>query len=209
MKPTFVYLLLLCLTTTLVGAEKKTPAKKEFTCEVGLPPSKYSEKSVYRLGSTWTSDAGKDVTLDSLRGRPVVMVLFFTSCEHSCPFIVNDMKSMQSALSAKAKEKVDFALVTIDPERDSTAALKAFRAKHKLPAEHWTLLRSAPDSVKQLAERLGFNYAAGSKTQFAHSIMITVLNSTGEVAHQQVGLGVDRKSAVATLEKLAAAKSKR
>jgi protein SCO1/2 len=209
MKSIFVSLLLLSLATNLVGDEKKNPPRKEFTCEVGLPPGKYSEKSVYRLSSTWTSDTGKEVTLDSLRGRPVVMALFFTNCEHSCPFIVNDMKSMQSALSAAAKQKVDFALVTIDPERDSVAVLKAFRAKHKLPGEHWTLLRSTPESVKQLAERLGFNYAAGSKTQFAHSIMVTVLNSAGEVAHQQVGIGVDRKSAIEALEKLAAAKSKR
>jgi protein SCO1/2 len=209
MKARLVFLLLLPFATTAVFAEKKPPAKKEFTCEVGLPPGKYSEKSVYRLGSTWTSDAGKEVKIDSLRGRPVVMALFFTNCEHSCPFIVKDMKSMQSALTVQAMEKVDFALVSIDPERDSPEALKAFRAKHKLPDEHWTLLRGTPEAVKRLAERLGFNYAAGSKTQFAHSLMVTVLNSSGEVAHQQVGIGVDRRSAVAALEKLAATGSKR
>jgi protein SCO1/2 len=180
--------------------------KKDPNCEVGLPPGKYSEKSIYRLNAPWTTDAGKEVRLDSLRGKPVVLALFFTSCQHSCPFIVRDMKSLQGALSAKASDKAQFVLVSIDPERDTPEALKAFRKKLQLPAERWMLVRGAPDSVKQLAEKLGFNFSPGSKTQFAHSLLLTVLDGKGEVAHQQAGLGVDRRGAIRTIEKLAAAK---
>lgn len=203
---------LLCLLTIpftagLVAAEKKQPAlEKSPTSEVGLPPGKYSEKSIYRLGSAWTTDAAKSFRLDSLRGRPVVVTLFFTHCQHSCPFIVKDMKAMESALSAKTRAKVTFVLVSIDPERDSTEALTAFRKTHKLSPAHWTLLRGERDAVKRLADKLGFSYSEGSKTQFAHSLTITVINGDGEVSHQQVGIGVDRKGAIATLEKLAAAK---
>jgi hypothetical protein len=38
--------------------------------------------------------------------------------------------------------------------------------------------------------------------------MVTVLDGTGEIAHQQVGIGVDRQGAIATLEKLAGGKSR-
>ena len=209
MKAACLLIFLVPFAATLPAAEKEKAApEKDPTCEAGMPPGKYFEKSIYRPGSTWTTDAGKAIKLDSLRGRPVVMTLFFTNCEHSCPFIVKDMKSVQSGLSKKARAKVDFVLVSIDPERDSTEALKAFRTKYHLTGARWTLLRSAPASVKELAEKIAFNYSPGSKTQFAHSVMITVLNDTGEVAHQQVGIGVDRRGAVATLEKLANSKSK-
>jgi protein SCO1/2 len=119
------------------------------------------------------------------------------------------MKAMQTALPASASNRVQFVLVSIDPERDSAAALKEFRTKHKLTGERWTLLTGSHESVRQLAEKLGFNYAAGSKTQFAHSLLITVLDDKGVIAHQQAGLGVDRRSAITTLEKLSVAKKQR
>ena len=207
MKLALLCLLLTSLSVSLVAAEEKKIAPQKLpTCEVGLPPGKYSEKSIYRLGTAWTTDAGKTIKLDSLRGCPLVVALFFTNCQHSCPFIVKDMKAMEAALSAKAGSKVTFVLVSIDPERDSTEALGAFRKKYKLGADRWTLLKGEGDSVKQLAEKLGFNYSEGSKTQFAHSLMVTVMNGAGEVAHQQVGIGVDRKGAISAIEKLAAAK---
>lgn len=197
--------LLLALTVgmamnTLVAADK-TPAG-----EVVPAPGKHTEKSIYRLTSTWTTDAGKKVRLDSLAGKPVVLALFFTSCGHSCPFIVREMKAMQGALSATASDKAQFVLVSIDPERDTPEALKAFRKNLRLPAERWMLVRGTGGSVKQLAEKLGFNFAPGSKTQFAHSLLLTVLDGKGEVSHQQAGLGVDRRGAIATIEKLTAVK---
>ena len=204
--------LLLALTLAaalpLVAApEKRSPASVAPNCEVGLAPGKYSEKSIYRLTADWTDADGKKVRLDSLRGRPVVVAMFFTSCMHSCPFLVNELKVMQKALSAKASDRAQFLLVSIDPERDSATALKEFRTKHKLAGERWTLLTGSHDAVKQLAEKIGFSYAPGSKTQFAHSLLVTVLDGNGEVAHQQVGLGVDRRDATKKLEKLATAKS--
>lgn len=195
---------------SLVAApEKRSPASIAPNCEVGLAPGKYSEKSIYRVTSDWTDADGKTVRLDSMRGRPVVLLLFFTNCQHSCPFLVNDLKAMQKALSAKASDRVNFVLVSIDPERDSAAALKEFRTKHKLTGERWTLLTGSHDAVRQLTEKVGFSFAPGSKTQFAHSLFVTIFDGNGEVAHQQVGIGVDRKDAVKKLEKLATAKKTR
>ena len=101
-----LFFFLIPFAAPLVAAEKEKAAPgKDPTCEAGMPPAKYSEKSIYRLDSTWNTDAGRNIRLDSLRGRPVVMVLFFTNCEHSCPFIVRDMKAMQSALSSVVRRK--------------------------------------------------------------------------------------------------------
>ena len=206
--------LLLALTLTaaasLVAAPQKRPATAAApNCEVGLLPGKYSEKSIYRVMADWTDADGKKVRLDSLRGRPVVLSMFFTNCIHSCPFMVNELKAMQKSLSGKASSQTKFVLVSIDPERDSAAALKEFRTKHKLSAENWMLLTGSHAAVKELAEKLGFSYAPGSKTQFAHSLLVTVLDGKGEVAHQQSGLGVDRRDAARRVEKIASAKSAR
>ena len=203
MKSLLLALTLATVTSLFAAPEKRSPVQTVPNCEVGLMPGKYSERSIFRLAADWTDDSDKPVRLESMRGRPVVLALFFTNCQHSCPFIVRDMKAMQAALSAKASDRAKFVLVSIDPERDSAAALKEFRMKHKLTGERWSLLTGNHEAVRQLAEKLGFNYAPGSKTQFAHSLLITVLDGKGEIAHQQAGLGVDRRSAVSNVEKLA------
>ena len=206
--------LLLALTLAAAASLVAAPAKHPATapapnCEIGLLPGKYSEKSIYQVKAEWTDADGKKVRLDSLRGRPVVLTMFFTNCIHSCPFMVNELKAMQKALSAKASDRTKFLLVSIDPERDSAAALKEFRAKHKLSAEHWMLLTGSHEAVRQLAEKLGFSYAPGSKTQFAHSLLVTVFDGKGEVVHQQSGLGVDRRDASKSVERIASAKNAR
>jgi len=177
-------------------------------CREGLPPGKYSEQSLYRLGAKWTSDVGREVKLDVLRGRPQVIALFFTNCEHSCPLIVADLKAIDKALPRNVRGKVDFLLVSIDPERDTPEALRAFRAKHGLPTERWTLLRGSPEATRELATMIGFNYQPGSPTQYAHSLLISIVNESGEIVFQQVGVGRPADDAVAALLRLTSAKRK-
>ncbi|MGB8168252.1 MAG: SCO family protein [Chthoniobacteraceae bacterium] len=200
-------LLWLILAASAVAVPSKKPAPtlepKPPCCREGLPPGKYSENSIFTLDAKWTSDVGKEIRLDVLRGRPQVVALFFSNCQHSCPLIVADMKHIEKTLPAKARAKVDFLLVSIDPERDTPAALHAFREKYSLGTEHWTLLRGSADSVKRLAEMLGFRYFPGSSTQFAHSLLITGINGAGEIVYQQSGIGVDSRGMVSTLVRLA------
>jgi protein SCO1/2 len=182
------------------GAAQPAPAApKPPCCREGLPPAKYSEKSLYSLKAVWTSDVGREVKLEVLRGRPQVIALFFTSCEHSCPLIVADMKAIDAALPPNLRGKVDFLLVSIDPERDTAEALSAFRAKHELPTERWTLLRGSEAGTRNLAGTVGFNYQPGSPLQYAHSLLISIIDESGVIVFQQAGLGRPADEAVASL----------
>ena len=168
-------------------------------CREGLPPGKYSETSIYQLGSIWTSDVGRDVKLEVLRGHPQVLALFFTNCQHSCPLIVADMKAIEKALPRGLRSKVDFLLVSIDPKRDTPEALREYRAKYQLGIEHWTLLRGSAEAVQRLADKIGFQYFPGSERQFGHSLVITILDGNGEIVFQQAGVGNFPSGAVSSL----------
>lgn len=187
-------------TSAVTEANQTTP--KPPCCREGLPPGEYSDQSLYTLGATWTSDVGREVKLEMLHGRPQVIALFFTNCEHSCPPIVADLKTIDKALPRNIRGKVDFLLVSIDPERDTPEALRAFRAKHELPTDRWTLLRGSPEATRELATLIGFNYRPGSLTQFAHSLLISIANASGEIVFQQAGIGRPPNDAVETLIKL-------
>jgi len=204
---------LILISTILASWSAPAVTVKEATtpqppcCREGLPPGKYTEKSLYNLDAVWTADVGREVKLEALRGRPQVLAMFFTSCEHSCPLIVEDMKRIEKALPVNIRGKVDFALVSFDPERDTPEALQAYRTKHHLSTEHWSLLRGDAESVKKLADLIGFNYFPGSNKQYAHSLFVMILNPQGEIVFQQAGLGNQPDDAVATLLKLIAPKA--
>ncbi len=144
--------------------------------------------SIYQLESTWTSDRERTVPLAQFRGRPVLLVLFFSRCEFACPILVHDLKRVDAALPVGVRAGVDVVLVSIDPENDTPAALRAFRERQELPLDRWSLLRGTNDDVRELAALLGVNYRRDERGQYAHSNLITLLDREGAVAYQENGL---------------------
>ncbi len=157
-----------------------------------------SNRSLYQLGATWTDDAGRAVSLTALRGRPVVLAMFFAQCEYACPVLVQDIKRLLAALPAAAREQAQIVLVTFDTVRDTPAALRAFRERMSLDG-NWTLLRAEPDAVQELAMLLGVKFKQDARGQFAHSNLLTLLNAEGEIAHQHAGLNGDISEAARVL----------
>ena len=154
------------------------------------PSNPLSNKSLYQLDAKWTNDAGRAFALTSLRGRPVVITMFFAQCEYACPVIVNDIKRLQAAMPAGVRKQTRIVLVTFDTVRDTPAALRAFRERMSLD-DQWTLLRGEPDAVQELAMLLGVKFKQDARGQFAHSNLLTLLNAEGEIVHQHAGLNGD------------------
>jgi protein SCO1 len=181
-----------CLTLHLaVAAWADEPAAKELPpcCQKELAPGKpLTDGSLYQLESKWTSDVGREIRLGVLRGKPQVVVMFFATCEFACPILLHEMKRLETALSEQVRDEVGFVLVTFDSQRDTVAALHAYREKQNLSPKRWTLLRGEPDDVRELAALLGINYQRDARGQFAHSNIITLLNREGEIVHQVNGL---------------------
>ena len=197
---------ILLLAAAAFADEPPKPAAKDTKppcCRVALDLGKPTDKSLYLLDSTWTSDVGRQIKLGALRGRPQIVALFFTHCEYACPILVGELKAIEAKLPPAVLGKVDFLLVSIDSKRDTPAELAAFREKRQLARERWTLLRGGADDVRELAALLGVNYAEDSRGQFAHTNLITLLNADGEIAFQHAGLKQDPARLVAAIEKAA------
>lgn len=161
-----------------------------------------ADASLYQLESKWNSDVGREVKLGVLRGRPQVVAMFFASCESTCPVIVENMKEIERKLPEVLRGKVDFLLVSFDVERDTAAALHAYRTKQNLSVTNWTLLRGGEDDVRELSALLGVNYKKDARGQFSHSNIITVLDAGGIIVFQQNGVNKAATEAIAALQKL-------
>lgn len=189
MKPIPFLITALLLGIAGCSPDPRSTAEVPPCCRPALPAANpLTDRSIYHLESVWTSDAGKTLPLSHLRGRTQIVALFFTHCEFACPILVNDLQRIEAALPAKAREDVDFLLVSIDPTRDTPERLREFRAEKSLGLAHWTLLTGAEDDVRELAALLGVNYKRDARGQYAHSNLITVLGPGGEVVSQLKGL---------------------
>ena len=197
---------ILLLAAAAFAAEPAKPAANDTKppcCRAALDLGKPTDKSLYLLDSTWTSDVGRQIKLGALRGRPQIVALFFTHCEYACPILVGELKAIEGRLPPEVLGKVDFLLVSIDSKRDTPAELATFREKRQLARERWSLLRGGADDVRELAALLGVNYAEDARGQFAHTNLITLLNAEGEIAFQHAGLRQDPAPLIAAIEKAA------
>lgn len=198
----------LCAATVLAlascAARQDTAKSKEATppcCRELQPDTVFSDRSIYLLESEWTSDVGRKIRLGVFAGRPQIVALFFTHCEYACPILVHDLTRIEAALPPDVRERVDFLLISIDTERDTPEVLRAFRKTRHLPVERWSLLHGGVDDVRELAALLGVNYRKDARGQFAHSNLITLLDSKGEIAGQLVGLNQEIAPFVETVRK--------
>ncbi|MDD3179080.1 MAG: SCO family protein [Opitutaceae bacterium] len=169
------------------GMRAGDPLRPNHRCCEEQPAGAYSANSIYQLDARWTNDDGASFALGQLRGRPVVLVMFYASCGYACPLLVADMARLREALPANVRPQVQFALVSFDVVRDTAASLKAYRDSRRLDAQ-WTLLHGDNNGVKELAALLGVNFRQEPDGSFSHSNVITILNAEGEIAHQRLGL---------------------
>ena len=184
----------------LVAAET-TPTTNRSCCVQVPPGTPLSDNSLFHLDSTWTNDAARPLKLASFQGRPHVVTMFFSSCAYACPILVHDMKRIEAALPENIRTNVGFILISFDTDRDTPPVLAEFRARHELPA-NWTLLRGDTDDVLELAALLGIKFKKDARGDFAHSNVISLLDSNGEILLQQIGLNRDPQSISSALENI-------
>jgi protein SCO1/2 len=183
-------------------AEKKDNA----CCKTEAPAAgAFSKESLYQLDVTFTDDTGKTFALGDLRGRPVVLDMFFASCGYACPLTVTDMLALQGRLPAGLRKDAVFVLVSFDVTRDTPAALAQYRAQRGLDGQ-WVLLHGTDDAVRELAALLGVKFKQEADGAFSHSNLLTILNRAGEIVHQRQGLSGGLDATAAALAAVAAAK---
>lgn len=144
-----------------------------------------SGTSIYNLTSGWTSQDGKHVKLESLRGEPVVVTMGYTSCKDICPMIVADMVAIEDRAKEASLKGIRFAFFSLDSAIDTPERLTAYAKDHGLDPAHWTLYQGDDKAVRELAAALGVRYRRDASGGFDHSAIITILDADGRIVTQQ------------------------
>ncbi|HEY2914902.1 MAG TPA: SCO family protein [Candidatus Angelobacter sp.] len=128
-----------------------------------------------------TDQNGRTVHLydDLLKGKTVVVNLIYTQCQDSCPLETARLLQVQKMLGDHVGKDVFFYSVSIDPEHDTPAVLKAYAEKfHAGPG--WLFLTGKKTDIDLVAHKLGLYYDPGLNRD-GHTVELMIGNEpTGQ-----------------------------
>ena len=161
-----VALLLLAMSgTSMPGpAQTGTPRNEQYFPDVQLT----------------TQDGARVRFYDLIKGKTVAIELIYTSCRFACPLETARLAQVQRLLGDRMGRDVFFYSISIDPEHDTPAVLKAFAETfHAGPG--WTFLTGRRADIERLARRLGLYSTPNPEDKDGHVPALLIGNeSTGD-----------------------------
>lgn len=128
-------------------------------CERMLPAAAF--KAIDITGANYAQDFelpdadGLRRRLADFRGKLVVVFFGFTQCPDVCPTTLLELAEARKLLGADGA-RVQGVFVTVDPERDTAALLKAYVGNF---GSDFVALRGSPDEIKTTARQFKVYYS--------------------------------------------------
>jgi protein SCO1 len=177
--PGFVALSFLTLAFVLLGAPVHaaavSPAPNPFDrtahpVSVGdmLPDASYVDQS------------GNRVQLHDFRGRTLVIGFIYTNCADQCPLLTAKFGTLAAQLPPQR-----FALleISIDPERDTQAAIANFARAHGVRGDDWRVLTGSGAAFDAVAVPVGINVIKSPNGELLHSERTIIVSPNGRIAY--------------------------
>ena len=93
---------------------------------------------------------------DLIKDKVVVLNFMYLNCEDgSCPITTHALAQVQKLLRSRVGKDIFFYSITLDPERDSVAALKKYTRAHGI-RPGWLFLRASAEDTYRLRRNLGY-----------------------------------------------------
>lgn len=100
----------------------------------------------------FTNQLGDTLSMDSLRGKIVVVNFFFSRCPSICPGLARSMNKLQESFARKGKDDiVHFLSISVDPEYDSVPNLRKFANRFTKNHDTWWFVTGKKDEIYSFA----------------------------------------------------------
>ena len=146
-----------------------------------------------------TDQEGRSFKLAYLQGKVAFVLFGFTNCPDACPLSMERLRELHDS-GRIAGANVAYVMISVDGERDTPAAMKAFLAKY---SSEFIGLTAEPSRVTPIAEQFSAMFFKGSRHphdgsySVAHSPQIFVLDPKGRVRAEVFGASLEAMAGVA------------
>lgn len=122
------------------------------------------------------------VTNETYKGKVYVLEFFFSTCPTICPKMNQSLLQIEKAFFGNPN--FGMVSITIDPDNDTAAVLKAHRELLGVKSSNWNFLTGDKKYIFDLANK-GFNLYAGENKNvtggFEHSGLFALIDKKGNI----------------------------
>ena len=147
--------------------------------------------SIYALPVPLERSDGQRMPLAGFRGRPLLLAMFYSQCSSACPVLVERLRVSVGRLAPEERRRLTILLVSLDPGRDTPAALEEFAGRHHIGDDGWVLARASAHDTRALATVLGIRFRALPDGTITHSAPIVLLDAAGSIIARTTELQSD------------------
>lgn len=148
-----------------------------------VDPSVKDERGQHHISDFHLTDQdGGTVSLNTVKGRVLLVDFFFTTCGSICPKMSTQMVRVQDAF--RTDDRVMLLSHSVTPEIDSTATLKAYAERYGVDHARWRLLTGDRKQIYALARTSYFaalDHGDGGMQDFVHTENFVLVDPQGRL----------------------------
>jgi protein SCO1 len=146
---------------------------------------------------------GNNVSLASLRGKPVLIDFIYTSCPGPCSTLTSKLVGVAKDLGPRLGPQVRMVSVSIDPEHDTPKIMKDYAARLGADRSGWLFLTGTPQQVKQVLAAYKLDRIREPDGSVTHMETLFLLGPNGRQRRIYNGVEVEPAVMSADAEQLA------
>jgi len=152
---------------------------------------------------TLTDQYGRQVSLTSFKGQPVLFDFIYTTCPGPCLVLTARMKLIAGQLGATLGTKVRFVSITVDPEHDQPPQLLAYSKAQGADIKGWSFLTGTPEQIDQVMARFNVRREREANGTIKHVLEFFLVGADGHPQLQYLASRADPKTIAADLRQAA------
>jgi protein SCO1/2 len=112
---------------------------------------------------------------DLMKGKIVAINLIYTTCKYACPLETARLTQVAKLLGDRMGRDIYFYSISIDPEHDTPAVLKAYAEKYQA-GPGWLFLTGKKDEIETISRKLGLYSPPDPSNADGHTPMLLIGN---------------------------------
>lgn len=162
------------------------------------PKPQLDEKSAIRASQAVIGQKVRDhrlvdtelqpVRLSGFLGKPLIISLVYTSCDHTCPLLTQTLaRAVDVARNAFGENSFDVVTIGFDTRVDTPERMRSYARAQGIDQPNWRFLSADAETVAALAKDLGFIFHR-SPRGFDHLAQTTIIDENSLVYRQIYGM---------------------
>ena len=129
----------------------------------------------------------RPLSLAALRGKVVLLDFVYTRCPGPCPILTGIHEDVRDGLSEVDRAAVQLVSITLDPEHDTPAVLRAWASARRIETQGWSFATGPAADVDAVVRAYGVGSVRQPNGEIEHTVATFLIDRDGNIAKRYLG----------------------